>query len=84
MAEEADNAVVVVGTGGPDSGVVVGADGSENGIAALRWAADAAAAKALLAVGEAKSEVPSNPAELAAFTSVASTLLNLDEAFTKE
>jgi hypothetical protein len=45
---------------------------------------DAAAAKALLAVGEAKSEVPPNPAELAAFTSVASTLLNLDEAFTKE
>jgi hypothetical protein len=45
---------------------------------------DAVAAKALLAVGEAKSEVPPNPAELAAFTSVASTLLNLDEAFTKE
>ena len=45
---------------------------------------DAAAAKALLAVGEAKSELPPNPAELAAFTSVASTLLNLDEAFTKE
>jgi hypothetical protein len=45
---------------------------------------DAAAAKALLAVGEAKSEAPTNPAELAAFTSVASTLLNLDEAFTKE
>ena len=45
---------------------------------------DAAAAKALLAVGEAKSEATPNPAELAAFTSVASTLLNLDEVITRE
>jgi hypothetical protein len=34
--------------------------------------------------GEAKPEDTLNPAELAAFTTVASTLLNLDEVVTKE
>ena len=38
----------------------------------------------LLAVGAAAADAKWNRAELAAFTSVASTLLNLDEAITKE
>jgi hypothetical protein len=45
---------------------------------------DAEAAKALLTVGEAKADTTPPPAELAAFTSVASTLLNLDEVINKE
>ena len=48
------------------------------------FAKDPEAAKALLAVGEAGLDASLNTAELAAFTTVASTLLNLDEAITKE
>ncbi len=45
---------------------------------------DAEAAKQLLAFGEAKSDDKLPPAELAAFTTVASTLINLDETIMKE
>ncbi|MFO1481779.1 MAG: PSD1 and planctomycete cytochrome C domain-containing protein [Verrucomicrobiaceae bacterium] len=44
---------------------------------------DPEAAKSLLAVGDARSDVPFDSTELAAFTLVASTLFNLDEAVTK-
>jgi mono/diheme cytochrome c family protein len=40
-------------------------------------------AEALLSVGEAKADASQDPVELAAFTMVASTLLNLDESVTK-
>jgi hypothetical protein len=42
------------------------------------------AAKQLLTLGEAKSDDKLPPAELAAYTTVASTLINLDETITKE
>ncbi len=45
---------------------------------------DPEAAKQLLTIGEAKTDEKLNPAELAAFTTVASTLINLDETITKE
>ncbi|MBI5760127.1 MAG: DUF1549 domain-containing protein [Planctomycetales bacterium] len=45
---------------------------------------DAAAAKKLIAVGESKADEKLNPVELAAYTSVASLLMNLDETITKE
>ena len=45
---------------------------------------DRDAAKALLAVGEATTDAKLNPVELATFTAVASTMLNLDEVVTKE
>jgi hypothetical protein len=45
---------------------------------------DREAAKAFLAVGDASSDAMLNPAELAAFSAVASTMLNLDEVVTKE
>jgi hypothetical protein len=45
---------------------------------------DEEASMALLAVGESPADATLNPAELAAFTTVASTLLNLDEVVTKE
>jgi hypothetical protein len=45
---------------------------------------DPEAAKQLLTVGEAKSANPFNASELAAYTTVASTLINLDETITKE
>jgi hypothetical protein len=45
---------------------------------------DPEAAKQLLTVGEAKSANPFNASELAAYTTVASTLINLDETLTKE
>jgi hypothetical protein len=45
---------------------------------------DPEAAKALLAVGDAVPDAKLNPAELAAYTSIASTLLNLDETITRE
>ena len=45
---------------------------------------DVEAAKSLLAVGSAGYDVKLNLAELAAYTTVASTLLNLDEAVTKQ
>lgn len=46
--------------------------------------ADTEAAKALLAVGEAGLDANLDVADLAAFTTACSTLLNLDEAITKE
>lgn len=46
--------------------------------------ADRKAADALLKIGEAPANPALDRAELAAFTTVASTLLNLDEAITKE
>ena len=45
---------------------------------------DEAAATALLGVGEAAAKTKTRSAELAAWTLVASTILNLDEAITKE
>ena len=48
------------------------------------FANDHEAAKALLGVGEATTEASLDPVELAAFTSVASIMLNLDEVITKE
>jgi hypothetical protein len=45
---------------------------------------DPEAAKALLTVGEAKTADQPSPAELAAYTMAASTLMNLDETLTKE
>ena len=45
---------------------------------------DDAAARKLIAVGESKASDKLNPADLAAFTSVASLLLNLDETISKE
>jgi hypothetical protein len=48
------------------------------------FASDRAAAKALLGVGEATTDAKLDPTELAAFTAVASTLLNLDEVVTRE
>jgi Protein of unknown function (DUF1553)/Protein of unknown function (DUF1549)/Planctomycete cytochrome C len=45
---------------------------------------DVEAARALLTVGEAKTDAQLSPIELAAFTAVASTMLNLDEVITKE
>ncbi|NDD65476.1 MAG: hypothetical protein EBZ36_16105, partial [Acidobacteria bacterium] len=45
---------------------------------------DRAAAAALLGVGEFKADPSIDPTELAAWTMVASTVLNLDEAITKE
>jgi hypothetical protein len=45
--------------------------------------ADPDAVKSFLAVGDAKADATLNATELAAFTSVASTLLNLDEAVSK-
>jgi len=45
---------------------------------------DAEAAKQLLTFGEAKTDDKLSAAELAAYTTVASTLINLDETITKE
>jgi hypothetical protein len=45
---------------------------------------DPGAAKQLLSFGEAKTDDKLSPAELAAYTTVASTLINLDETITKE
>ena len=45
---------------------------------------DAEAAKQLLTIGEAKTDDKLSAAELAAYTTVASTLINLDETITKE
>ena len=50
----------------------------------LDFQADQAGAEALLHVGEATTQPGLNAAELAAYTTVASTLLNLDETVTKE
>lgn len=48
-----------------------------------RYAADAEAAKKVIAVGESPAPGDVPPAELAAYTMVANLLLNLDEALTK-
>jgi hypothetical protein len=45
---------------------------------------DPEAAKQLMAFGEAKTDDKLPPAELAAYNTVASTLINLDETITKE
>ena len=45
---------------------------------------DPAAAKGLLAVGDSAFDSSLDPAEFAAWTTVASTILNLDETITKE
>jgi hypothetical protein len=49
-----------------------------------RFRADDAAAKQLIAQGQAPMPAGLDPAELAAFTMTASTILNLDETITKE
>ncbi|MSU34897.1 MAG: DUF1553 domain-containing protein [Pedosphaera sp.] len=49
----------------------------------LHYANDVAAAHALLAVGESKSDTQWDARDLAAWTTVASMLLNLDEVITK-
>jgi hypothetical protein len=48
-----------------------------------RYRADGAAALKLLAIGESKRDAALDPAELAAWTMVASAILNLDETLTK-
>lgn len=48
-----------------------------------QYSADSAAARSLLAVGQWKPSIATPDAELAAWTTVASTLLNLDETITK-
>jgi hypothetical protein len=45
---------------------------------------DPESAKQLLTVGESKTEASISPADLAAYTTLASTLFNLDETITKE
>ena len=49
-----------------------------------KYRMDPAAAKELISVGLSKIDPTLDPAELAAYTVTASTLLNLDEAVTKE
>ncbi|MBI2824501.1 MAG: DUF1553 domain-containing protein [Planctomycetia bacterium] len=49
-----------------------------------RYAAEPDAAKRLIAFGESKPNETLNPAEVAAYTTVAGVILNLDEAITKE
>ena len=55
-------------------------------LAVLRktFAANEAAAKQLIGVGDSKPDVQVAPAELAAWTSLATVLLNLDETISKE
>ena len=48
------------------------------------YAKDAAAAKALLAVGESKRDETLDPTEHAALSAVCLAILNLDEALTRE
>jgi len=48
-----------------------------------RYAKDAKAAQALIGVGETRPDAALNPGELAAWTLVTSTILNMDEAITK-
>jgi hypothetical protein len=48
-----------------------------------RYRADPAAASALIGHGEAPLDAGLDPSELAAWTTLASTLLNLDEAVTR-
>jgi len=51
--------------------------------ARAKFAADPAAAKKLLAVGHSPLPEKLDPAELAAWTTVASLVLNLDETISK-
>jgi hypothetical protein len=48
------------------------------------FSADPAAAKALLEVGNTKPDPELNPIQLAAYTTLANTLLNLDETITRQ
>jgi hypothetical protein len=50
----------------------------------VNFRTDRSAAEGLLAVGETKADPTFDPVELAAYSTVASTLLNLDETITKE
>jgi hypothetical protein len=50
----------------------------------VAYGKDRTAAKKLLTVGEAKADEKRDTAEVAAWTNVASVLLNLDETLTKE
>lgn len=47
------------------------------------YQADPEAAKKLIAVGESKADAKAPPADLAAWTMLASQIMNLDEALTK-
>jgi len=49
----------------------------------VRFDSDRAAAAKLIALGESKANSRYDPAELAAWTTVASTILNMDETITK-
>jgi hypothetical protein len=49
-----------------------------------KYSADEETAKQLISVGESKPNEPISPPEQAAWTVVASTLLNLDETLTRE
>jgi mono/diheme cytochrome c family protein len=51
---------------------------------AARYARDSKSAEALLAIGDAPVDRGIQPAELAAWTNLATVLLNMDEAITKE
>jgi hypothetical protein len=51
---------------------------------AAEFRADPAAAAAFLRVGESPGQPGLDAAELAAYTSIASLILNMDEAITKE
>jgi hypothetical protein len=48
-----------------------------------KYAADKAAAGKLISIGESKADPHLEPAQLAAWTLVASTILNMDETITK-
>ncbi len=64
----------------PELGVLVA--GYHRAVAGFR--SDPAGAAGLLTVGESKADPSIDAAELAAYTTVASTLLNLDETVTRE
>jgi hypothetical protein len=50
---------------------------------ASRYAANKTAAEKLVSVGESKPDPKLEPSQLAAWTLVASTILNMDETITK-
>ena len=50
----------------------------------VRYRQDVKSAKALVAIGDSKSPPTLDPSELAAYTTTASVILNLDETITKE
>ena len=49
-----------------------------------KYEADGESAKSLIGIGKSSPDPALDPAELAAFTNVASVLMNLDETVTKE